>query len=265
MWSLLCPKCERQRNFKHYASFWAAKKNASVCHSCAGYSKKPGVRMSSGEISDILRLHATGETNRGIAKQLQVHHNTVAVILKKHGLICNGPKRKSLERLGNGTARCSKCGGIKPETEFTINRRGKKYEYPMSYCSECRRKRDYLITNASTERYVHRIFLHLKRRAKRLNVPCTIVKDHIWKLYQTQEGKCFYTDVLMRCQVGNGSSRESLSIDKVEPNLGYIAGNIVLFTRRANTIKSDMTLVEMREWMPSWYARVEKFRYTVDR
>jgi len=258
-WILPCPKCGRKRKFKHYASRWAAGKNGSVCHSCAGYSKKPGVRLTAEQVLELLRLHKEGKTNRGIADNLGIHHGTVAVVLKKHGLECNGPKRHKLDRLGDGTARCSRCGGIRPEVEFLVNRRGKKYEYPLSYCFDCRRTRDYLIVNTSQERYVHRVFMHLRRRAKRDGTKCTVTKDHIWHLFQQQDGKCFYTGVPMRCQVGKGPSNESLSIDKIRSADGYVFGNVVLCTRRANTMKSDATIAEMKEWMPVWYARVQKF------
>jgi len=116
-----------------------------------------------------------------------------------------------------------------------------------------------LVINASQERYVHRVFMHLRRRAKKEGTPCTVTKEHIWHLFQRQGGNCFYTDAPMRCRVGEGASSESLSVDKLEPASGYVFGNVVLCTRRANTIKSDMTLGEMKRWMPGWHARVEKF------
>ena len=49
------------------------------------------------------------------------------------------------------------------------------------------------------------------------------------------------------------------SVDKVVAAAGYVPGNIVLCTYRANRIKGDMTLLELREWMPGWYERIEKF------
>ena len=259
-WTLPCSKCGKTRKFSHYASLWAAKRNKSVCHICAGYGNKPGVRLTSEQIVELLRLHQEKKSNRRISEALHIHHNTVAAILKKHGLECNGPKRYKLKRLGGGKALCSKCGKPKPEKEFTVNRRGQRYEYPLSYCAECRKKRDYLNINSSPERYIHRVFMNLLRRAKSRDIPCTITKDQVWERFQRQEGRCFYTDVPMHCRVGDGNPHDAFSIDKIIPERGYTLENVVLCTRRANTIKSDMTLDEMKAWMPGWYARVEKFQ-----
>ncbi len=259
-WILPCPKCGREREFGHYASFWVARKQASVCHSCAGYGKKSGVRLTAEQVAELLRLHSEGRTNRSIAKKLNVHHGTVASILKKHGLECNGTKRRKLEKIGNGLARCSKCRAAKPETEFTVNRRGKKYEYPLSYCFGCRHRQQTDNLNSDIDLYLGDRWRRVQVRARKTSTPFTITREVLYDLYEMQKGNCFYTDAPMRCRVGEGTSWDSLSIDKVEPDKGYEHGNVVLCTRRANTIKCDMTLDEMKKWMPDWYKRVRKFQ-----
>lgn len=45
----------------------------------------------------------------------------------------------------------------------------------------------------------------------------------------------------------NGGSDRSPSIDKIIPNLGYIKGNIIVISRRANRIKSDASLEELEK------------------
>lgn len=50
--------------------------------------------------------------------------------------------------------------------------------------------------------------------------------------------------------------RDKISIDKIIPEKGYVEGNVVLCTNRVNTIKSDLSLEEMKEWIPSWYQKV---------
>ena len=63
----------------------------------------------------------------------------------------------------------------------------------------------------------------------------------------------------MRCAVGQGPSPHSLSIDRIIPQLGYTPGNVVLCTNRANMVKSDLTLAEIKQWLPSWYTRIIKY------
>jgi hypothetical protein len=51
-----------------------------------------------------------------------------------------------------------------------------------------------------------------------------------------------------------------MSIDRVYGDKGYAPGNIVLCSRRANVIKSNLTLNELRRWIPSWYAKVQAWK-----
>ena len=55
---------------------------------------------------------------------------------------------------------------------------------------------------------------------------------------------------------GNGRLPTTISVDKVDPRGGYTPDNVVLCAARINSMKNDVTLEEMREWMPKWYERV---------
>ncbi len=46
---------------------------------------------------------------------------------------------------------------------------------------------------------------------------------------------------------------------------GYTLGNVVLCTYRANSIKRDVSLDELREWMPGWYDRLVSAGKVVDK
>lgn len=69
----------------------------------------------------------------------------------------------------------------------------------------------------------------------------------------------FFTDEKMVCKLGNGKHKNSLSIDKVVPNKGYVLGNFVFASNKINTCKNDLTLDEIKMWMPGWYLRIESF------
>lgn len=44
----------------------------------------------------------------------------------------------------------------------------------------------------------------------------------------------------------SGAADNAMSIDRIDPNLGYVKGNIVLVSQRANRIKNDSTVDELR-------------------
>lgn len=43
-----------------------------------------------------------------------------------------------------------------------------------------------------------------------------------------------------------GAADNAMSIDRIDPNLGYVKGNIVMVSQRANRIKNDATVDELR-------------------
>lgn len=46
---------------------------------------------------------------------------------------------------------------------------------------------------------------------------------------------------------GKGSFRDSASIDRLDPSKGYVKGNVQVISARANTLKNDMTLLELKK------------------
>ena len=97
-------------------------------------------------------------------------------------------------------------------------------------------------------------------QAKRLGNTVSITPEDAENLWSLQKGLCFYTDIPLVVQSGQGSCPESLSFDKIVPPLGYVSGNVVLCTRKANAVKQDLTLEEMQTWLPGWYNRVITFQ-----
>lgn len=54
-----------------------------------------------------------------------------------------------------------------------------------------------------------------------------------------------------------GGGPNSPSLDRIEPHLGYVLGNIIVISSRANRLKSDATAEEMRK-IASFYATLER-------
>ena len=91
-----------------------------------------------------------------------------------------------------------------------------------------------------------------KTRSKVQNVPFSIDNQYILSI---TPDKCpvFGTAFIFVGGAG-GNSAYSASIDKIIPELGYVAGNVAVISARANTIKNNATLDEIMkvyEWMNS--------------
>ena len=103
-------------------------------------------------------------------------------------------------------------------------------------------KRNVLKANAP-ERLM---FYAAKRRAKKSNLPFDIAIDDV----HIPE---FCPILGLRLSLNDGGSKaNSPSLDRIIPELGYVKGNVQVISHKANTMKSDASVVELRmfaEWI----------------
>lgn len=192
-----------------------------------------------------------------IAIELKLTRDTIRKIRKYLKLPPNRPARSKIEKIDNDNAICSRCKKITPILEFQFGRKGSEKWYRFSYCNECRRKQLNKNSNKNIKSFLKSRYHQSKTRCRKLKIKFELTFDYFFNLYIHQNGNCFYTDVKMDvCTHGKGKSRYSLSIDKIIPEKGYIEGNVVFCTNKMNTVKSDLTLEEIKRWMPEWYDRI---------
>ncbi|MBB3990312.1 hypothetical protein [Croceicoccus naphthovorans] len=56
---------------------------------------------------------------------------------------------------------------------------------------------------------------------------------------------------------GRGGKDHSPSLDRIRPKLGYVPGNVIVISNRANRLKSDATIRELRD-IASFYATLRE-------
>lgn len=54
-----------------------------------------------------------------------------------------------------------------------------------------------------------------------------------------------------------GGGNDSPSLDRIRPELGYVPGNVIVVSQKANRIKSNATLKELRD-IASFYATLQR-------
>lgn len=209
---------------------------------------------------EVIALNALGLNNSAIAEHLGVNRHAVGEILRANGLRSRRKSNKIKDR-GDGLVECSKCARILPRTDLPWGRVTTR-PYQLSYCRKCLTVAQVENTAKSIPQYLKHRSRVLKGRALESGIPFDLAPGYLADLWEQQEGLCFYTDAPMQVYFGtgrSGSRRDSLSVDKLVPNLGYVAGNVVLCCSRINTIKQDCTLSEMAEWMPGWHKRITDY------
>lgn len=80
-----------------------------------------------------------------------------------------------------------------------------------------------------------------RARANRAGVPCTITEGDI-----VIPSHCPVLGIPLFRRMGRkGGCDNSPSLDRIIPEGGYVPGNIVVVSRRANRAKSDLTVEEL--------------------
>jgi len=152
---------------------------------------------------------------------------------------------------------CSKCGETKPFSEF--NKQTKAKDGRQSECRECerKRKREYRRTGreaaaqrANPEAYqLSKMLQGSKKRAKEKNLAHNIDIEYLRSLGLPSH--CPYLGIKLRWKVQTGlgvkakAFPESPSIDRIDSSKGYVKGNVIIVSHRANAIKNDANEQEL--------------------
>jgi hypothetical protein len=127
---------------------------------------------------------------------------------------------------------CSKCNQTKPIESF-YKRSDEKYY--RSYCRECD-KSSFTLFRRKNPHISH--LANAKQRSKKLNLPYDLDKE--W-YYKTMPEKCPVFGV----EFSEGPFAPS--IDRLDSTQGYLKSNCRIISARANTIKNDATVEELKK------------------
>lgn len=97
--------------------------------------------------------------------------------------------------------------------------------------------------------YLRATFQTTKNRAiSKLKCEFNLTHEHLMWLFEKQGGLCYYSGLKMTFITSNGKVDTNVSIDRIEPNKGYIIGNVVLCCYYINVSKRDKSLDEWLRW-----------------
>jgi len=98
------------------------------------------------------------------------------------------------------------------------------------------------------EKHISRSYAHIKSRSKKENIPFTVSLDYL---------KSIATDTCPALKIKlswsqPGKTDNSPSLDKIIPELGYVEGNVMWLSNKANRMKNNATKGELKkfaEWI----------------
>lgn len=169
------------------------------------------------------------------------------------------------------THTCNTCGAEKPAEAF-FKQRAKKSGL-FGSCKSCERKRNQAWIDANRERFRHlnRNATNLKRRRDPVRAMLCLARSRCKKT--GQEFSLTQADIVIpkTCPVlgiplsfglgrGKGQSLAErdgrASLDRIDNSKGYVPGNVVVVSYRANRLKSDATATELLK-IARFYARLD--------
>lgn len=152
-----------------------------------------------------------------------------------------------------GKRRCSRCKTVKPITEFRrckAKRQGR--EYRCKICAdvattEARQKQDPL------GRWSHSVIAKRKSLQKQKGIPYDIDADYLISIFP-KDNKCPVLGIEFQFSRGRqGPQDSSPTVDRLSPKGGYTKDNIAIISQRANRLKNDATLAEVK-LIFDWYS-----------
>ncbi len=223
--------------------------------------KSPTKRvLTESRIEHFKKLASDGYTRNEIIAIMDITRSQCRYIAGALKIKTRDPKKIKIVDEINGLAECSECNKVKTLDNFRIRQKQGNNPYHITYCYDCQYKKYGEYVNSDVNAYLSNRWLMLKSRAGKKAIPFTISREDFIQQYFLQDGLCFYSGRKLVCTVLNGlEEKNQLSADKIIPGLGYVAGNVVFCTKQINLCKNDLTLDEIKLWMPSWYEQIINF------
>lgn len=141
---------------------------------------------------------------------------------------------------------CKTCGKSKYVTAFYKNRKGLH-----SLCKPCYidRNKKYQETYRANNRFAIRA-RSCKARSEEKGLAFDLTEDYLMSVWT---GTCPVFNTLLKIEALRGEAYHA-QLDRVVPSLGYVQGNVVWLSERANRIKDDATVEDLErlvEWLKS--------------
>ena len=132
---------------------------------------------------------------------------------------------------------------------------------PRGACRKCENAQRTARGSSSPLAYLKIIFSKLKHARANEAEPLewTVELEQLYVLYDQQEGKCALSGVYLTWQKGEGAQDFNMSIDRKDPNKGYIPENVQLVAYRVYVMKHTLGEGELYWWCKNIVAKKEQF------
>ena len=163
--------------------------------------------------------------------------------------------------LSMSTRICSSCLKKLPEKNFeqVLNN---KTSYFRTICHACKVQLANRKKSATPEAFLRHLLAQLKysRKKKNPELGWSIDIKDLMDRWHLQDGRCALSNILMTyAKDGSGNKEFNVSIDRIDPHIGYEPGNIQLVCYRVNVMKHVLPEEELYWWCKNIVTTKEDF------
>jgi hypothetical protein len=144
------------------------------------------------------------------------------------------------------TQTCKGCGLDLPLDRFAV-----QDSYRAKKCKACRTNQRNKIRNGSYEEYLRYAISGLKSGRRNSGLEWELTLEDAIEIYEAQEGRCALSGNIMSRHRGYGTTPFNMSIDRIDPQKGYVKSNVQLTCWEANRMKHALTPAEFFFWVRS--------------
>ena len=91
-----------------------------------------------------------------------------------------------------------------------------------------------------------------RNRSKTKSLPFNLDNDYVYSLWKEQDGRCLLTGVYFELTANEGIVSNAPSLDRINPKLGYVKGNVRLITYHLNVAISEFGLETFEELIKNY-------------
>jgi hypothetical protein len=160
------------------------------------------------------------------------------------------PRQTKVKKESQGSRLCTSCNKVKLLSQFETFKDG----FVRGLCQQCVTLQKAKKTSATPESYLQVLNTQLKSQRLKQGVQYDLTKEDVVDLWETQNGKCALSGVLMTHQrdgtYGDRKKKEfNASIDRINPNGPYVRQNVQLVANRINTMKHTLSQDMFMWWI----------------
>lgn len=190
---------------------------------------------------------------KGSNKPVKCECETCGLIINKHYRFITSKHR--CNPIINNKKKCFKCKIFKLTEEFSKNK--SNFDGYQKVCKECFSnyecvKKGYIKKSnqlkISLSLYLDNKINQLKRKCELKGLPFNLEKGYLNKIYQKQNGKCYYSKIEIKHNKGV-HQYDSISVERLNPENGYVIGNVVLSSFSINSFKGMMNENEFKQFL----------------